>query len=199
MNSMSPLRIFEATRAYSAIPTVLGRIFDFVELCNIFVYCRASYFRIRPLTSSRRFPHTLGLPLVSCLDSVCFTQGGARNIKCFSHFIELWNEFFRNRANYFQPGANAVLSHGSRTLNQSTNQGRPNYNNIVSVISASRQNRNRNENRRLNLLYIRGGFEFKCENAFFYEFCVTKVKFLFHVQKLETILHLLGFERTKIG
>ena len=46
---------------------------------------------------------------------------------------------------------------------------------------------------------IRGGFEFKYESAFFYEFCVTKVKILFHIQKLEAILHLLGFERTKIG
>ena len=48
-------------------------------------------------------------------------------------------------------------------------------------------------------LHIREGFEFKCESAFFYEFCVTKVKILFDIQKLEAILHLLGFERTKIG
>ena len=94
-------------------PTVWGRISDFVELCNIFVYCRASYFRIHPLTSCRWFPHTSGLPLVSCLDSVRFTQGGARK-KYFLHFIELWNDFFHNRANYFHPGANAVVSHGSR-------------------------------------------------------------------------------------
>ena len=46
---------------------------------------------------------------------------------------------------------------------------------------------------------IRGGFEFKCESAFFYELCVTKVIILFDICKLEAILHLLGFERTKIS
>ena len=51
----------------------------------------------------------------------------------------------------------------------------------------------------LVLFVLRGGFEFKCESAFFYEFCVTKVKILFDIQKLEAILHLLGFKRTKIG
>ena len=31
-------------------------------------------------------------------------------------------------------------------------------------------------------LGIQGGFEFKCESAFFYEFCVTNVKILFDIQ-----------------
>ena len=46
--------------------------------------------------------------------------------------------------------------------------------------------------------YVQGGFEFKCESAFFYEFCVTKVKILFDIRKLEAILHILCLERMKI-
>ena len=54
-------------------PTVRGTNFDFVEPCNIFVYCRASYFRIRPLTSCARFP--LRFSSDSCL-LAHFVQGG---------------------------------------------------------------------------------------------------------------------------
>ena len=53
-------------------PTVRERILDFVELCNIFVYCRAKYFRVRPLTNA------------------CLPLFHARwREKYFLHFIEL--------------------------------------------------------------------------------------------------------------
>ena len=76
-------------------PTVRGRILDFIELCNTFVYCWASYFRGRSLTSCRRFPHTSGLPLDSCLLPNIHARW--REKKYFSHFIELWNEIFQSQ------------------------------------------------------------------------------------------------------
>ena len=71
---------------YPIFPIVQGQSLDFVELCNIFVYCRAKYFRVRPLTSCRRFPHTSGLPLDSCLLPHIHARWRK---KYFSHFIEL--------------------------------------------------------------------------------------------------------------
>ena len=65
---------------------------NFVELCNILDTAGPATFR----------------PLTAALDSSHFMQGGER---FFSLFIELCNNFYR--ANYFHPGTNAVLSHGS--------------------------------------------------------------------------------------
>ena len=84
------------------------------------IYCRASYIRVRPLTSCRRFPHTSGLPLDSCVLANSYQTflphfHAKWREKKFSHFN--WTLkwfFFRNRANYFHPGANMVRSHGSR-------------------------------------------------------------------------------------
>ena len=77
---------------------------NFVELCNIFVYCRANYF------SSLISTEWYVLHPSAALDSLYFEKGGKR---VFSLFIELCNIFYF-RANYFRPGTNAVLSHGSR-------------------------------------------------------------------------------------
>ena len=74
---------------------------NFVELCNNFVYCGPATFH----------------PLTAALYSSLFTQGG---ISLNSQMI-----FFHNRANYFYPGANAALSHG--TLNQLTSRDGSKY------------------------------------------------------------------------
>ena len=67
-------------------PTVRGTNFDFVELCNIFVYCRASYFRIHSLTSFARYP--LRFSSDSCL-LARFTQGGISLNSAMKIFTDL--------------------------------------------------------------------------------------------------------------
>ena len=69
---------------------------------------------VRISLNSAIFLYTAGpatfRPLIAALDSSCFLQGGG-------YFIELCNAscvYALQRINYFHPGANAVLSHGSR-------------------------------------------------------------------------------------
>ena len=69
---------------------------------------------VQILLNSAIFLYTAGpatfRPLAAALDSSRFVQGGG-------YFIELCNAscvYALQRINYFHPGANAVLSHGSR-------------------------------------------------------------------------------------
>ena len=70
---------------------------------------------VRISLNSAIFLYTAGpatfRPLTAVLDSSRFVQGGERKVLSFSLNSAM---FFHHRANCFHPGANAVLSHGSR-------------------------------------------------------------------------------------
>ena len=86
----SPLRIASRLVCLAPSCSCAGRI-----SLNSFVYCRASYFS----------------SFVSCFGNTL--QGDAREFY-LSLSLNSAIIYFHYRANYFHPGANAVLSHGSR-------------------------------------------------------------------------------------